>query len=103
MTGQHTPTHCHCGKRREMSDHCEECGCEEYERVCDHVHKSSGMTPQELAALPLDQLQNVVLNGVCTMLEDAGAYLDGRDNGQHGITQFASIGERKIIITVDIE
>lgn len=60
-------------------------------------------TPPSLAALPLDQLQNVVLNGVCTMLEDAGAYLNGRSTGQHGITQFADIGERKIIITVDIE
>lgn len=34
---EHTATHCHCGKHREGSDHCPECGCEEFERVCDHV------------------------------------------------------------------
>lgn len=34
---QHTPTHCHCGADREGSDHCPECGCEEYETVCDYV------------------------------------------------------------------
>jgi hypothetical protein len=33
----HTPTHCHCGADREGSDHCPECGCEEYESVCDYV------------------------------------------------------------------
>lgn len=37
MTGQHTETHCHCGKPRGTSDHCEFCGCEEYERTCTMV------------------------------------------------------------------
>lgn len=35
--GQHTETHCHCGTHRQGSDHCPECGCEEYETVCDYV------------------------------------------------------------------
>lgn len=27
---------CHCGSRMNGSDHCPECGCEEYESRCDH-------------------------------------------------------------------
>lgn len=34
----HTETHCHCGADRKGSDHCSECFCEEFERVCAHVH-----------------------------------------------------------------
>jgi hypothetical protein len=34
---KHTATHCHCGADRQGSDHCPECGCEEFESVCDHV------------------------------------------------------------------
>jgi primosomal protein N' len=34
----HTDTHCHCGAHRKGSDHCPECGCEEFETVCSHVH-----------------------------------------------------------------
>jgi hypothetical protein len=34
----HTETHCHCGSERGNSDHCPECGCEEFEGYCDHVH-----------------------------------------------------------------
>ena len=30
-----TETHCHCGAQRGSSDHCECCGCEEFETVCD--------------------------------------------------------------------
>lgn len=37
--GKHTETHCHCGSSRGNSDHCPECGCEEFESVCDHVHE----------------------------------------------------------------
>lgn len=35
-----TEDHCHCGKSGERygSDHCESCGCEQYEAYCDHVH-----------------------------------------------------------------
>ena len=28
---------CHCGADMGRSDHCPCCGCEEHERVCDHV------------------------------------------------------------------
>jgi hypothetical protein len=35
--GHHTATHCHCGEDRQGSDHCPECGCEEFESVCDYV------------------------------------------------------------------
>ena len=28
---------CHCGGDMGRSDHCPECGCEEYERTCDHI------------------------------------------------------------------
>jgi chromosome segregation ATPase len=38
--GNHTSTHCHCGAKRETSDHCDFCGCEEFEGMCgyDHLH-----------------------------------------------------------------
>lgn len=38
--GNHTATHCHCGAARNGSDHCEFCGCEEFEGMCgyDHLH-----------------------------------------------------------------
>lgn len=39
--GQHTATHCHCGCDRNGSDHCPECGCEEFESVCSHVSASA--------------------------------------------------------------
>lgn len=32
-----TPTTCHCGSPMHGSDHCPECGCEEYESYCDHT------------------------------------------------------------------
>jgi len=38
MIRMHTATHCHCGSERGGSDHCPECGCEEFEGTCDHVH-----------------------------------------------------------------
>jgi len=34
---QHSTRECHCGKRRGSSDHCDFCGCEEYERNCTSV------------------------------------------------------------------
>lgn len=37
----HTETHCHCGAERQGSDHCPECGCEEFEGYCNHVHVGS--------------------------------------------------------------
>jgi len=37
----HTATHCHCGAHRKGSDHCPECGCEEFESRCDHIHVTS--------------------------------------------------------------
>lgn len=35
--GTDTPEHCHCGRIRGNwpTDHCPECGCEEYEGKCD--------------------------------------------------------------------
>ena len=27
---------CHCGSPMRGSDHCPECGCEQYERTCSH-------------------------------------------------------------------
>lgn len=42
--GHHTATHCHCGAHRKGSDHCPECGCEEFETVCDHV--AFGVAPE---------------------------------------------------------
>lgn len=51
MTGHHTPTHCHCGAHRHGSDHCPECGCEEYESYCDHEYEaddeSASVNPEE--------------------------------------------------------
>lgn len=44
MGRPHTPTHCHCGAHRRGSDHCPECGCEEYESRCDHTSAQSGTT-----------------------------------------------------------
>lgn len=38
---------CHCGASMQGSDHCPECGCEEYEQTCDHVHA----TPMTRVAL----------------------------------------------------
>jgi hypothetical protein len=29
--------HCHCGAMMRGSDHCPECGCEQFEAVCSHV------------------------------------------------------------------
>lgn len=60
------------------------------------------MSPEELAALPDDQLQNVVLNGVATMLEDAGIELE-RVYGGDVVTQVGKIGTRKIHVSVEIE
>jgi len=42
--GKHTWTHCHCGTHRQGSDHCPECGCEEFESYCDFVADRSIMT-----------------------------------------------------------
>lgn len=38
MMRMHTETHCHCGAHRMGSDHCPECGCEEFESYCSHIH-----------------------------------------------------------------
>lgn len=40
----HTATHCHCGTDRKGSDHCPECGCEEFESYCDFVADRSIIT-----------------------------------------------------------
>ena len=36
---------CHCGAQYHGSDHCPECGCEQYETInvrdCGHVHKGA--------------------------------------------------------------
>jgi hypothetical protein len=29
---------CHCGARFNGSDHCPQCGCEQYERYCDALY-----------------------------------------------------------------
>jgi hypothetical protein len=42
--GTHTATHCHCGTHRGNSDHCPECGCEEFESYCDFVADRSIVT-----------------------------------------------------------
>jgi hypothetical protein len=42
--GKHTVTHCHCGEPRGNSDHCFECGCEEFEGFCDFVADRSIVT-----------------------------------------------------------
>jgi hypothetical protein len=34
LTSEHA---CHCGAPFNRSDHCDECGCEQYERYCEHV------------------------------------------------------------------
>lgn len=60
------------------------------------------MSPEELAALPDDQLQNVVLNGVATLLEDAGIELE-RQYGGDVVTQVGKIGNRKVHVSVEIE
>lgn len=37
MDRQDTETHCHCGAAYNGSDHCPECGCEQYESGdCGH-------------------------------------------------------------------
>jgi hypothetical protein len=33
-----TEERCHCGAEFQGSDHCPECGCEQYESTCDHIH-----------------------------------------------------------------
>ena len=33
-------TYCHCGANMNNSDHCSECGCEEFEGTCTHKHVS---------------------------------------------------------------
>lgn len=33
--------HCHCGAHMNGSDHCPDCGCEQWERTCDHTHSHS--------------------------------------------------------------
>lgn len=33
-----TATTCHCGSPMRGSDHCPECGCEEYESYCQHTY-----------------------------------------------------------------
>ena len=34
-----TPDKCHCGSPMRGSDHCPECGCEEYEAYCEHEYQ----------------------------------------------------------------
>jgi hypothetical protein len=41
---RHTASHCHCGEPRGNSDHCFECGCEEFEGICDFVADRSIVT-----------------------------------------------------------
>lgn len=33
-----TEDRCHCGADFDGSDHCRECGCEQFEATCDHVY-----------------------------------------------------------------
>lgn len=51
-TGQNTDTHCHCGAAYEGSDHCPECGCEQWESYCDHQHESAMYDHPDNAAPP---------------------------------------------------
>lgn len=50
---EQTLTHCHCGAWMAFSDHCPECGCEEYESYCEHVSTegdtvATDYTPEQL-------------------------------------------------------
>lgn len=62
----------------------------------------ASMTPEQIADLPDDQLENFLLNGVTSLLESAGAELAYRYGGD-AVTQVGMIGTRKVHIRVEIE
>lgn len=48
-----TETTCHCAAPFNGSDHCAECGCEQYERFCNHTWASA-----EVATTVCDVVNN---------------------------------------------
>lgn len=71
MSGEHTESHCHCGKPREGSDHCSFCGCEEYESTCDRVYVADVIRGEAILPLPNQQFENEIVIASIWQNDDA--------------------------------
>lgn len=76
----HTATHCHCAADRQGSDHCPECGCEEYESTCDHQHFSVDLV--DMSSTPDGKMRGLWLIAALRITLDEARLMEYDDADQ---------------------
>lgn len=83
-----TETTCHCAAPFNGSDHCPECGCEQFEAYCDHIW--DGTTPRDEFGCAMTDKQYHAVNAVISAVHAAGPTTShefvGRESGPYYYT-----------------